>query len=337
MSPQTPTTAERDRLRFKIRQSPVTAALVASLVGVWIATWFDVDRVLFLTLAKVNDRVRAGEIWRLFTASFLHAGPLHLWFNCMAFASIGPVIERIYGRAWCLAAFLVGGAVGMLSSVAFTPAPSVGASAGVFALLGLLLAFAVRQRRALAPQVRKALISQLLTVIGLNVLIGLLARFIDNAAHLGGLAGGFALGFVVRPTASVLSTTLPLRPVGPAAAAPEPTPQAPSSAPSGRGRTYLGWAGQRWKMTAFLASGVPFAAALFRGGDPVYLPLAMLPFVAGAGIAITARCPGCRVRVFWWCVSKLPSNKGLDTAFRSESCPVCGYPDHAASSTPEAA
>jgi hypothetical protein len=38
-----------------------------------------------------------------------------------------------------------------------------------------------------------------LTVVGLNVGIGLLARFIDNAAHLGGLAGGFVLGFVLRP------------------------------------------------------------------------------------------------------------------------------------------
>ena len=49
--------------------------------------------------------------------------------------------------------------------------------------------------------------------------------------------------------------------------------------------------------------------------------------IVGSGIAVSANCPKCKVRVFWWCVSKLPANKGLDTAFRSENCPVCGFPD----------
>lgn len=316
-----PTIPESERLRFKMQQAPVTAALVITFIVVWVATWFDMDHVIVLKFAKMNDKVRAGEVWRLFTASFLHDGTMHIWFNGMALASVGPAIERVYGKAQFLGAFLLGGAVGMAASVLFTPQPSVGASAGVFALLGVLLAYAVRQRRTLAPHTRRVLVIQVLFVVGLNVALGVLAAFIDNAAHLGGLLGGFALGLVLRPRTSLVATPPALQP-----GANDPTRRTPIVAQRRTGRSYLGWAGQRWKMVAMLVGAVPFGVSMFRsGGD--FPRWEMLAFFVGAGIAVSARCPGCKVRVFWWCVSKLPSNKGLDTAFSSENCPVCGYPD----------
>lgn len=320
----TPTIPESERLRFKMRQAPVTAALIITFIVVWVATWFDMDHVIFLKFAKVNDQVRTGEVWRLFTAGFLHAGMMHIWFNGMALASVGPAIERVYGKVQYLAAFLLGGAVGMVASVLFTPQPSVGASAGVFALLGVLLAYAVRQRRTLPLQARRVLVFQVLFVVGLNVVLGVLAAFIDNAAHLGGLLGGFVLGLVLRPRTSLLVTPPAVQP-----SANDPTRPTPPVAQRRSGRSYLGWARQRWKMIAMLVGALPFGVSMFRSGES-FPGWEMLAFFVGAGIAVSARCPGCKVRVFWWCVSKLPSNKGLDTAFRSESCPVCGYPDRPA-------
>ncbi len=320
----TPTIPESERLASKMRQAPVTAALIITFIVVWVATWFDMDHVIFLKFAKLNDKVRAGEVWRLFTASFLHAGVMHIWFNGMALASIGPAIERVYGKVQYLAAFLLGGAVGMVASVLFTPQPSVGASAGVFALLGVLLAYAVRQRGTLPLQARRVLVFQVLFVVGLNVVLGVLASFIDNAAHLGGLLGGFALGLLLRPRTSLVVTPLAVPP-----GANEPARLSPPVARRRSGRSYLGWAGQRWKMVAMLVGALPLGVYTFRGGE--FFPgWEMLAFFVGSGIAVSARCPGCKVRVFWWCVSKLPSNKGLATAFRSENCPLCGYPDRPA-------
>jgi membrane associated rhomboid family serine protease len=318
-----PAIPESERLRFKMRQSPVTAGLIITFIVVWVATWFDMDHVIFLKFAKVNDEVRAGELWRLFTASFLHAGVMHIWFNGMALASVGPAIERVYGRVRYLAAFLLGGAAGMLASVVFTSQPSVGASAGVFALLGVLLAYAVRSGRALPPRARTFLVFQVLFVVGLNVVLGLLAAFIDNAAHLGGLLAGFALGLVLRPRSHLVPASVPLPTTGAGSGPNQGVAAATRCRP---GRSYLGWAGQRWKMIAMLLGAVPFVVSMFRSSG--YFPgWELLAFFVGAGIAVSARCPGCKVRVFWWCVSKLPSSKGLDTAFRSENCPVCGYPD----------
>lgn len=208
-----------------MRQSPATAALVAAFIAVYVATWFDPGERIFLAFAKLNDRILAGEVWRLFTASFLHAGLMHIWFNGMAVASIGPAIERVYGRRRYLMVFLLGGAAGMAASVLFVPQPSVGASAGVFALLGVLLAYALRYRDRLDPRARQALIKQVLFVVGLNVALGLLSGFIDNAAHLGGLAGGFVMGFVVRPSQDLFG---PAPGVG--------TPAGDGAPPGARGR-----------------------------------------------------------------------------------------------------
>lgn len=322
---QPPLVGESDRLRFKMRQSPVTAALVISFIVVWVATWFDTDHVIFMRFAKVNERIRAGEVWRLFTASFLHAGAMHLWFNGMAMGAIGPTIERVYGRFQYLLAFLLGGAVGMLASVLLVPEPSVGASAGVFALLGVLLAYAVRSGKALPPQARKVVVVEVLFVVGLNVVLGLIAGFIDTAAHIGGLAGGFALGLVLRPRGALVTMSPAPDASGTAASTSSvPTPPVPST--RRRGRSYLGWAGQRWKIAVFFLGLIPYAISLFRE-EGYFSGLELLAFFVGAGVAVSARCPRCRVRVFWWCVSKLPASKGLETALQSESCPVCGFPD----------
>jgi hypothetical protein len=71
--------------------------------------------------------------------------------------------------------------------------------AGIFALLGLLLGFALRARRTLPPAPRRAMIQEIVTVAALNIGLGLMVPFVDNAAHVGGFAGGLALSMVLRP------------------------------------------------------------------------------------------------------------------------------------------
>jgi len=180
-----------------LRNAPATSLLIASLVIAYLATL--VDPSLVDRLAKVSGRVRSGEVWRLFTASFLHAGLVHLAVNGVALFAIGPTVEELYGHVSFLLIFLVAGAVGFAASAAFVAAPSLGASAGLFGLLGVLLGFAVRHRSRLPRAARRAMIQEILGIAALNLAFGLMVSFIDNAAHVGGFAGGLALGLVLRP------------------------------------------------------------------------------------------------------------------------------------------
>ena len=61
----------------------------------------------------------------------------------------------------------------------------------------MLLGFAVHQRIPRAA--RRAMIREILTVAAVNLALGLMVPFIDNAAHAGGFAGGIALGLTLRP------------------------------------------------------------------------------------------------------------------------------------------
>ena len=194
----------------RLRRAPATSTLLVLLVLAFVATL--VNEELVDRFAKIDSRVRAGEWWRLFTASFLHGGLLHIGVNGLALSAIGPTVERLYGRARFAVIFLLGGAAGFAASTVFVPQPSLGASAGLFALLGVLLGYAFRERERLVPASRRAMIQEILTVAGMNLALGFMVPFVDNAAHLGGFAGGLALGIILRPRHA------------PAAGAPRPTP-----------------------------------------------------------------------------------------------------------------
>jgi rhomboid protease GluP len=106
--------------------------IVVSICAVMGLTWFGSGPRLFENFAKIDQRIFAGEWWRLFTAGFLHVNLVHLGVNIISLLSIGPIVERWFGAARFLAVFLVGSAAGFLASALLVPAPSVGASAGVF-------------------------------------------------------------------------------------------------------------------------------------------------------------------------------------------------------------
>lgn len=199
MSSTTSGQERRESPVARLRGAPVTSALLLAFVLVFVASALRpelVDR-----LAKVSARVRAGELWRLVTANFLHGSIAHLAMNGFALYVIGPTVERLYGRLALLSIFLVGGAAGFAASTALVAAPSLGASAGLFALLGALLGFAARERRRIPPPARLAIIREILTVAGINLAIGLILPFIDNAAHVGGFTAGVVLGLALRPRA----------------------------------------------------------------------------------------------------------------------------------------
>ncbi len=131
--------------------------------------------------------IRAGQIYRLLTGTFLHAGFMHILCNMYALYIIGSQIETFIGKWKYLTVYLISAISGSLMSVIFTDAQSVGASGAIFGLLGCLLYFGYHHRLYLGNVLK----SQIIPVIILNLALGFLIPDIDNAAHIGGLVGGF--------------------------------------------------------------------------------------------------------------------------------------------------
>lgn len=131
-----------------------------------------------------------GEWWRLLTAAFLHGSFLHIAFNMYVLYALGPTLERILGHARYLVLYLVAAIGGGVASYAFSDmrTVSVGASGAIFGLMG---AFVVAGRRLRYD------ITQVLILIGINVVIGFVSSSVDWRAHLGGLVTGAAVAAVM--------------------------------------------------------------------------------------------------------------------------------------------
>jgi rhomboid protease GluP len=157
---------------------------------------------LFAMGAKVNAAIAAGEYYRLLTAMFLHGGLLHIAFNAYALYVLGPEAERIYGTARFLALYFIAGLAGSVASYALTASNSVGASGAIFGLIGGLAAFYYASRRLLGEISRQQL-GRLITVIMINLFIGFSSPMIDNTAHIGGMVGGAAIGWLLAPRFTV--------------------------------------------------------------------------------------------------------------------------------------
>ena len=125
----------------------------------------------------------ADQWYRLLTAAFMHGSLIHLAFNMYILWALGQGLERLLGHSRFLALYLVSALGGSAASYAFSNfhTVSVGASGAVFGLMGATVVVG----RSLRYDV-----SQILTLIAVNVGIGFLVPGIDWRAHFGGLITG---------------------------------------------------------------------------------------------------------------------------------------------------
>ncbi len=158
------------------------------------------DRVDQLTEwgALTKPGVMDGEWWRLITSMFLHVGILHIAFNAMALFALGMQLEQLMGSKRFLLIFFLTGIGGNILTLLVNPVPSVGASGGIFGLLGALIAFFYRNRDRLGPWGQANLRSLLITA-GINFVITISIPQVNQMAHLGGLLAGLFLGYFLSP------------------------------------------------------------------------------------------------------------------------------------------
>lgn len=191
----------------------VTLAIIAitSIVSLTALTSADGQSIL-TALWLDKPKVAAGEYWRLWTVTLLHADLLHLLFNMYALYLAGPIVERWYGHLRFLVFYLILAAAGSTGSFVFGgDVPAVGASGAIFGLFGVLLA-AGRVHHPVDRQSR-ALVSQIGFLIVINLAFGFASGGqIDNFAHLGGLIAGMWLGALIVPAGVPTLSSLWFRP-----------------------------------------------------------------------------------------------------------------------------
>jgi len=170
------------------------------VVGFFVAAtlWLD-NRGLGLSLtwhaAGQADAglIMAGQWWRCVTALFLHADAGHLLANAGALAVLASLLARRIGSGLTWALFLFSGSLGNALNAWFqTPDHlSIGASTGVFGLIGVLAGGAGRAEAG--SRVRILLLS---LGFGLSLLafLGAGEGRVDLGAHVFGLCAGLPLG-----------------------------------------------------------------------------------------------------------------------------------------------
>lgn len=182
---------------FAPKNPIITKILISILVVMFIFTTF-----FGLTDVFAVNRyyILSGEYYRLLTGTFVHAGVLHLLFNCYALYVIGSQLEGFLGKAKYLIVYLFSAFTGSLLSIMFSSGFSVGASGAIFGLMGSLVYFGYHYRVYLGTVIR----SQIIPLILLNLCLGFAMSNIDNWAHIGGLIGGalitVALGIKYKST-----------------------------------------------------------------------------------------------------------------------------------------
>ena len=176
--------------------TPITIALIFLNIAafIWLTcTGGYSDSSLVAHGAIYPWYVRAYGQWqRIVSGAFLHANLTHITMNMLALAQLGSTVEMLVGSLpmlWIYAASLVGSGI----AVVFYSGNevTVGASGAIYGLFGGLLAIGLR----LGSRGR-ALVTQTLPVLIINLIFTYMVPNISISGHVGGLITGFAAAFM---------------------------------------------------------------------------------------------------------------------------------------------
>lgn len=180
---------------FSTKKPIVTYILMGLCILMFIVSGMGIDTITLIKYgANAFSLVKDGEVFRLITYMFLHAGIFHIFFNMYSLYIVGPRVEDFYGKWKFLFIYLLSGISGGLLSVAMNgDGISVGASGAIFGLFGALLYFGYNYRGYIGAIIK----SQILPIIVYNLLIGFFIPGIDMWGHIGGLLGGLVVSYML--------------------------------------------------------------------------------------------------------------------------------------------
>lgn len=140
--------------------------------------------------------------WTVLSAAWLHGNALHIFFNMLVLRQVAPAVAELYGTARLVIIYTLSSALGFgltsfmgLMDLGFLSGArglTIGASAPLFGLFGALYLYGQRTGN-------RALSKQFLQYLVVWLVLGLVLRFMDNWAHLGGFAGGYLAARLLDP------------------------------------------------------------------------------------------------------------------------------------------
>ncbi|HEX3541067.1 MAG TPA: rhomboid family intramembrane serine protease [Acidimicrobiales bacterium] len=189
--PGAPAVAPGRRERF-LTLTPVVAVLIAVNVAVFLLT--RAHPTWQVHYAQIPSAVAHGQVYRLFTAAFLHENVTHLLFNMASLLAVGPPVERAMGRGRFLVLYLLAAVGGSVCAFVFGPALviGVGASGAIFGIFGAWFSLARASR---------ADTGVIVLLIGILLAYSFYDPRIDWRAHVGGLVTGVAVAAVMAAAA----------------------------------------------------------------------------------------------------------------------------------------
>jgi rhomboid protease GluP len=135
-----------------------------------------------------------SQPWRILASNYVHIGIIHIFFNMWCLWNLGRLAEHLFDRWTYLLIYTASGIAGSLASLWWHPQGiGAGASGAIFGLAGGLIAVLYLGKLPLAKEALKPTLRSLVMFAAYNLFFGLVPG-IDNAAHLGGLAAGLAIG-----------------------------------------------------------------------------------------------------------------------------------------------
>lgn len=140
------------------------------------------------------------QVWRFITPVLLHGSFLHLLSNLISQMIFGLALEKVLGLKSTVILYFVSAFGGVLLSSLLSESIAVGASTAIFGIFGCYISFLIINWDAMRVYgtFRYSMVCIILLIMLLNFVSGSMAKdTIDNWGHLGGLATGLALGFII--------------------------------------------------------------------------------------------------------------------------------------------
>jgi membrane associated rhomboid family serine protease len=208
------------------QRRPTATVAIAAVIGVVFALQLlfhatEQTHLLVQMGALVASRVQAGEIWRLASCTFLHAGVMHFALNVIVLIAIGFQLERAIGSPRFVLIYAASALGGSFASMTFMHSVSVGASGAVWGLMAAQFVLAKYSKDVLPQPLQDAMLRS----AGQNLMLNMLNSFrpgVDWAAHLGGGVVGAALMAATLASLPRLRGFASVAAPEPAAAKPDP-------------------------------------------------------------------------------------------------------------------
>jgi len=145
---------------------------------------------------KVLMYCYSGEVYRLVTPIFLHAGIVHLLLNMNAQITLGLGMETRWGMKVLASGYFWSGVAGNVVSSFFLPhVLSVGSSGAILGMIGMEASHMLSTWQQTDSQTRMLKSRSLLVFFAIIIIIGFFAP-VDNWVHGGGFFAGLSFGLL---------------------------------------------------------------------------------------------------------------------------------------------